>query len=149
MHISIEIDELSTLVTTEMLPGQLHSLMEKLIKEQKQLVNFQQEMATSVHQRATDSQLDQHPYPSSDLSELDVLLSKINLVSLKLNLHRMKSVDEAQMKTDTKVSEKQHHDKMKGAHFKLELTLRSVFILSLFLLSLIHRCTQIICASFF
>ncbi|XP_071806317.1 uncharacterized protein [Asterias amurensis] len=120
-HILNEIDELSTMVTTEMLPGQLHSLMEKLIKEQKQLVNFQQEMAISVHQRATDSQLDQHP--SRDLSELDVLLSKIHLVSLKLNLHRMKSVDEAQMKTDTKVSEKQHHDKMKQAPSKLEWTL--------------------------
>ena len=104
-------------------------------------------MATGVNRRATESQMDQHP--SRDLSELHVLSSKIHLVSLKLNLHRIKSVDEAQTKTDTKVSEKQHHDKMKEAHFKLELTLRSVFILSLFLLSVIHRCTQLICACLF
>ena len=117
----MEIEELSSMVRTEMLPGQLHSLMEKLIKEQEQLVNFQQEMAASVEQRATDSQLDQRK--SRDLSELDVLLSKIHLVSLKLNLHRMKSVDEAQMKTDTKVSEVQDHYKMKEARSKLEWTL--------------------------
>ncbi|XP_071806655.1 uncharacterized protein [Asterias amurensis] len=124
-YISDEIIELSTMVTTEMLPGQLHSLMGKLINEQKQLVNFQQEMATSVQQRASDSQLDQQT--SRDFSELDVLLSKIHLVSLKLNLHRMKSVDEAQLITDTKVSEKQDHYKMKQAHFKLELTLMHLF----------------------
>ncbi|XP_071806545.1 LOW QUALITY PROTEIN: uncharacterized protein [Asterias amurensis] len=121
-HISTEINELSTMVTTEMLPGQLHSLMEKMIKEQERLVNFQQEMATGVNQRATDVQLYQQT--SRDLSELDVLLSKIHLVSLKLNLHRMKSVDEAQMKTDTKVSEKQYQDKMKEALSKLEWTLQ-------------------------
>ncbi|XP_071806113.1 uncharacterized protein [Asterias amurensis] len=119
-HISKEIVELSTMEMTEKLSGQ-YTLMEKLIKEQKQLVNFQQEMAASVEQRATDSQLDQQT--SRDLSELFGFLSKIHLVSLKLNIHRMKSVDEAQ--TDTKVSEKQNQlDKMEEALSKLEWTLR-------------------------
>ncbi|XP_033641667.1 uncharacterized protein LOC117301753 [Asterias rubens] len=123
-HISEEMNELSIKVTTRMLPGELHSLMEKLIKEQTRLVDFQQEMATSVYQRTAVSQLDH--YSSRPLPELDVLLSKIHLVSLKLNLHSIKSVDEAQMKTDTKLSEKQDHYKLKAAHSNLESTLNGL-----------------------